>query len=107
MNKLEQELQTAAQKPKMSAVKFSKANESVLTKDYGITRQRLRDVAVLVDKQVLMGFAFKVKEVKAVMKKSKKKIPKVELVEKPLPVKKKGKPKPKKAVAKKKSKKKS
>lgn len=80
MNKLERELLTAAKKPKMSAKKFSQQHTLELTKNYGVTRQRLRDVAVLIDKQVAIGHSFKVKAAKAATKEKK-----IKLAEAPIP----------------------
>ena len=56
MNKLEQELYKVAKLPNMTAVRFSKENEAALVKNYGITRQKLRDAAVLVDQHTKIGF---------------------------------------------------
>ncbi len=55
MNSLEKELVLAAKSPNMSAVRFSKMNENALTANYGVTRQQLRQVAVLLDKQLSIG----------------------------------------------------
>lgn len=86
MNKLEQELRKAANSPKMTAVRFSKANEATLTKNYKIGRGMLRQVAVLIDKQVKNGMvatpimreAAKEKKVKLAKAKVPKDVPKAD-----------------------------
>jgi hypothetical protein len=110
MNKLEQELRTAAEKPKMTAVRFSKTNEAKLVKNFKINRGLLRGMAVIIDRQVKQGMRTPVIAIEAEAKKTAEpKVPK-EIKLAKAPVKKKvvakKKTAPKKA-AKKKSKKKS
>ncbi len=99
MGKLEEILVGATRLPKMSAVRFSKEHEQELVKNFGITRQRLRDVAVLVDRQAQRGFV--AEKVEEKVKVSKKKVE--EKVEKTATVKLKPKEKAKKSSKKKKT----
>ena len=79
MNKLEQELLASTKLPHMNAVKFSQQNELALTRNYGVSRQQLRQVAVLIDKQVKMGHVFDLKAAKVAVKEKKLKLAKAKM----------------------------